>query len=101
GFSTSVYCTGIALPLGEIFQFFILSVNDNRVLAQGNFSIIGLALAAIDIYTSPTLGTPSTAMTVSATETFLPGTPAPPTSTRTPSYPNPPTPTLSYPNPKP
>jgi len=77
GFSTSVYCTGRALPLGEIFQFFILTTNGDRLLAQGNFSIIGMAISTLEI---PVPGTPSTD-----------GTPSYPNPT---SYPNP-----SYPNP--
>jgi hypothetical protein len=102
GFSTSVYCTGAVLPLGEVFQFFLLATNGDRVLAQGNFSIIGLALGTPEIFVSPTLGTPSPFVTVSATGTSTPGLATPTrVSTLTPSYPNPSTPTPAYPNPKP
>ena len=110
-FSTSVYCAGKILPLGEELQFFILSIDDNRLLAQGNFSIIGMAFSTVEIIAPPTGGAPSVSGTVSLTEGFpiqttteTQGTPTrTPTLTRTPSYPNPsiPTATPAYPNPKP
>jgi hypothetical protein len=53
-FATSVYCTGKALPVGEVLQFFIFSIKGDVLLAQGNFPIIGMALAAPGIYLSPT-----------------------------------------------
>jgi hypothetical protein len=95
-FSTSVYCTGRALPLGEVFEFYLLSVDDNTVLAQGNFSIIGMALATVDIFVSTAGETPlpSAAISVTAgtpTITLTPGRGTPsrtPTPTRTASYPN-------------
>jgi hypothetical protein len=94
GFSTSVYCTGKALPLGEEFQFYILSVDDNQLLAQGNFSIIGMALSTVEIFVSAAGGTPflSTSSSLTAVSIVTPtpgrGTPTR-TPTRTPSYPNP------------
>ena len=110
-FSTSVYCSGKVLPLGEVLQFFILSIDDNHLLAQGNFSIIGMAYSTLDIFAAPTLGegTPSAPATTSLTEEFSTLTLMPTSSrvtptqtpTRTPSYPNPSTSTPSYPNPKP
>ncbi len=99
---THMRCTGAVLPLGETFQFFLLATNGDRVLAQGNFPIIGLALGTPDIFSSPTLGTPSPSLTVSPTGTTTPvGTTPALTSTTPPSYPNPSTPTPAYPNPKP
>jgi hypothetical protein len=53
-FATSVYCTGKALPVGQVLQFFIISLNEEVVLAQGNFPIIGMALAGPEIFLSPT-----------------------------------------------
>jgi len=53
-FATSVYCTGKALPVGQVLQFFIISLNEEVVLAQGNFPIIGIALAGPGIFLSPT-----------------------------------------------
>jgi hypothetical protein len=73
--ATSVYCTGRNLPLGKIFQFLIFSLNEDVLLAQGNFPIIGMALGTPGIYLSPT-------------PTTTPG------GTSTPSYP-------SYPNARP
>lgn len=53
-FATSVYCTGKALPVGQVLQFYVVSVNGDVVLAQGNFPIIGMALAGPGIFLSPT-----------------------------------------------
>ncbi len=53
-FATSVYCTGKALPVGQVLQFYVISVNGDVVLAQGNFPIIGMALAGPSIFLSPT-----------------------------------------------
>lgn len=53
-FATSVYCTGKALPVGEVLHFFIISIHEDIVLAQGNFPIIGMALAGPEIFSSPT-----------------------------------------------
>ena len=94
-FATSVYCTGAALPLGEVFQFLIFSLNEDVLLAEGDFPIIGMALGTPIVFPSPTLGTPSTP---SPTEEFVIETPTLvqgiPTSTPR-STPTPPT---SYPN---
>ena len=102
-FATSVYCTGAAMPLGEVLQFSIFSINEDVLLAEGNFAIIGLALGTPEIVSSPTIGTPSTP---SLTEVITLQTPTgvrlTPTRTPTlpPSYPNPSATTPSYPNPK-
>jgi hypothetical protein len=98
-FATSVYCTGAALPLGQVFQFSIFSLKEDVLLAEGNFSIIGLAIGTPGI----ALFTPTEEVTASSTEslfqtpTAVRGTPAR-TATPTPplSYPN-----TSYPNPYP
>ncbi|HEX9389527.1 MAG TPA: hypothetical protein VF918_24600 [Anaerolineales bacterium] len=86
-FATSVYCTGAALPLGEVFQFSIFSLKEDVLLAEGDFSIIGLALGTPIIASSPTLGTPSTPSPTEGilvqTPTLAQMTPTPPTS-----YPN-------------
>jgi len=88
-FATSVYCTGAALPLGQILQFAIFSLKENVLLAEGNFAIIGLALGTPEIGSIPTLGTP---LTLSPTEGLVLQTPTSgpitPTLTLTPSYPN-------------
>lgn len=86
-FSTSVYCTGKIMPVGEVLQFFIISLNEDVVLAQGNFSIIGMALAAPGIFSPPT----PTAISVT---TGAPTDDLFPESTPSPSYP-------SYPGPRP
>lgn len=53
-FATSVYCTGKAMPVGQMLQFYVISVNGDVVLAQGNFPIIGMALAGPGVFLSPT-----------------------------------------------
>ncbi len=86
-FSTSVYCIGEAMRLGEVLHFMIISVDEDATLAEGHFAIIGLALSTPEFADlSPTVD-----LTASAT----PGVLKTPTPIRTPatSYPNP------YPNP--
>jgi hypothetical protein len=106
-FSTSVFCIGKVLPLGEMLQFFIFSTDDNNLLAQGNFSIIGMAFSTLEVFASTVEGTPPTQITGFPTQDLSTSistqvTPTrTPTSTRTPSYPNPSTRTPSYPNPSP
>lgn len=95
-FATSVYCTGATLPVGEVFQFSIFSLKEDILLAEGEFSIIGLALGTPIVFPSPTLGTPSAP---SATEEIL-QTPTPVQGALTPTI-TPratPTPPTSYPN---
>ena len=91
-FPTNVYCTGVEMNLGEPLQFNIIALEDETILAEGNFAIIGLQLP------NPAEEATTTAL-VNASPTpllldFL--TPSPTlrvTATRTPSYPNP----TSYP----
>ena len=54
GFSTSVACVGESMPVGEVFQFLMISTRDDTLLAQGSFPIIGLALATPEIFLTPT-----------------------------------------------
>ena len=89
-FSTSVYCTGEAMRLGETLQFLLISVDEEVTLAEGSFAIIGLALS--------TPGFAELSPTVDLTASATPGglrTPTPIRTPSTPSYPNP------YPNPYP
>lgn len=81
-FSTSAYCIGEAMRLGQVLQFMLISVDGEVTLAEGSFAIIGLALA------TPALAdlSPTVDLTASATPIRTPATP---------SYPNP------YPNPYP
>jgi hypothetical protein len=53
-FSTSVTCTGDAVPVGESLEFLVVSRYEKRLLAEGTFPIIGLALATPDIAVAPT-----------------------------------------------
>ena len=54
GFSSSVSCIGNIMPVGEVLQFLVLSKRDNSLLAEGQFPIIGLALATPEPATTPT-----------------------------------------------
>jgi hypothetical protein len=90
-FATSVYCTGAALPLGQVFQFSIFSLKEDVLLAEGDFAIIGIAIGTPAIASSPTVGTPATPSPTEGLvlETPIPGQTTPtPTRTLTPSYPN-------------
>ena len=95
-FSTSVYCIGEAMRLGEVLQFMIISVDEEATLAEGSFAIIGLALATPEFADlSPTVDLTASA-TPNELKTPTPGGLKTPTPIRTPattSYPNP------YPNP--
>lgn len=73
-FATSVYCTGQLLPVGRAFQFLVFSLNEDVLLAQGSFPIIGMALVTPPVFVTPTPTPPS----------LLAGTPSP----SYPSYPN-------------
>jgi hypothetical protein len=90
-FATSVYCTGAALPLGQVFQFSIFSLKEDVLLAEGDFAIIGMAIGTPEIAfasTVETLSTPSpTEGPILETPTLGQTTPIP-TRTLTPSYPN-------------
>jgi len=54
GFPTSVSCTGAALPPGEELQFLLISKDEDILLAEGHFPIIGVAIATPEISISPT-----------------------------------------------
>ena len=86
-FATSVYCTGKAMPVGQALQFLIISLNEEVLLAQGTFPIIGMALVTPIDFTAPT-------ETATPTLTPIVGTPPEVTATPSPSYP-------SYPGPPP
>jgi hypothetical protein len=83
---TQVVCTGPQMYPGEILQFTLLASDDDRVLAEGKFAIIGLLMF--------TPG-PEATETLEPTETPTPTPLTIPTATRrtrgtgTPAYPNP------------
>lgn len=54
GFSTSFTCTGEKMPVGEALQFLIFSTKEGRLLAEGSFPIIGMAVATPEVYSTPT-----------------------------------------------
>lgn len=94
----SAYCIGEKMPPGELLHLKLISTRDETLLAEGDLSIIGLALPTVAVV-SPTFGTASTELatnvsTATPTRTQIP-TPSRRTPTPTPpSYPGP-----SYPNP--
>lgn len=57
-FTSTVSCAGETVPLGVPFQFLILSTNEDTLLAEGRFPVIGLALATPEIYVTPTFSSP-------------------------------------------
>ncbi|HEX6035888.1 MAG TPA: hypothetical protein VFY83_15730, partial [Anaerolineales bacterium] len=80
-FATSVYCTGKTLPVGEVYQFMIFSLNEEVLLAQGSFPIIGMGLVTPIVILPPT---PTFTPTITAVPTDIE-----PESTPTrPSYPS-------------
>lgn len=99
GSPTSLICSGQELFPGEVLQFRIVSVRDEKVLAEGRFAIIGLLLATPG--TEPTeteeptaVGKPTETSTPFSLEVLTPVGTIPATTIPDPSYPNP-----SYPNP--
>jgi hypothetical protein len=96
-FPTNVYCTGQEIFPGELLQFTLVSKEDERVLAEGQFAIIGLLLStpvAEAFESTP----PPEAPTEFPTPIFLEVLTPVPTATNS-SYPNPSYPNPSYGNP--
>jgi hypothetical protein len=54
GFSRTFSCSGKAMPAGEMLQFLMFSRQNDALLAEGKFPIIGLALATPQPATTPT-----------------------------------------------
>lgn len=52
--SLQVSCTGEVLPVGEKLQFVIVSLEEDALLAEGRFPIIGIALATPEFAVTPT-----------------------------------------------
>ena len=75
-FATSVYCTGKFLPAGRVLQFRIFSINEEVLLAEGNFPIIGIALVTPDLSVSPTTTTTTSAVTPTPGRTSTPSYPS-------------------------
>lgn len=53
-YSTHVICTGETLPVGKPLNFLVVSKKDETPFAQGDFPIIGMALATPQIRITPT-----------------------------------------------
>lgn len=92
-------CLGKNMPLGEMLEFSLIAVTDERVLANGQFAIIGLLLATPSVNATETAVTEVVALEETSPPLLLefPTSSVSPFSTPTePSYPNSGT---SYPGP--
>ena len=96
---TRVQCIGREMFPGELLQFTLFSVDEERVIAEGQFTIIGLLLSTSVAGASESIPSLTEFSTPVFLEGFTPvaGTPTP-TATLS-SYPNPSYPNPSYPNP--
>jgi hypothetical protein len=54
GTSTRIACSGDVMPVGEALQFLLISRRDKRLLAEGQFAMIGLAIATPELASTPT-----------------------------------------------
>jgi hypothetical protein len=96
---TQVQCIGREMFPGELLEFTLVSVKDERVLAEGQFSIIGLMLSTPFAAAFESTPSPTEFSTPLAFAGFTPVVRTPtPTATLS-SYPNPSYPNPSYPNP--
>jgi hypothetical protein len=94
---TNIQCIGREMFPGELLQFTLISNEDERVLAEGQFAIIGLLLStpiAEAFEPAPPTEAPTEFPTPITLEVLTPM----PTSTLS-SYPNPSYPNPSYPSP--
>lgn len=91
----NAYCIGEKMPPGEILHLMLISTKDEALLAEGDLSIIALALPTLAVV-SPTSETATPDLTttpLAGTSTMTPTQPQSP-------FPSKPTPTQSaYPNP--
>lgn len=96
---TQVQCIGREMFPGELLQFTLVSIEEERVLAEGQFTIIGLLLSTSVAGASESTPSPTEFSTAVFLEGFTPVV-ATPTPSATPlSYPNPSSyPNSSYPN---
>ena len=96
---TNILCTGPQLNPGEPLHFSLFATDDNRLLAEGTFNIIGLMLATpgVGVTTTPTetvteTDTPGVIDLFEATSTPVPASTTilfPTVTTAVTSYPNP------------
>ena len=93
-FPTNFYCTGKEMYPGTLLHFAIISSDDERVLAEGDFAIIGLLLVTPGVKTTEAVESANESTETPDLFSLNTLTPAPPitdsTATATePSYPNP------------
>ena len=95
GFLGGMTCSGVSQTPGEILQFKVIAQKDGRLMAEGKFAIIGIAISTPENLSTET---PTASPTASPTElTPFPTGTLPTMETPTPGFPtlSPPT---SYPN---
>jgi hypothetical protein len=85
-----VVCEGPPQVPGEVLQFKVIFREQGTLVAEGKFSIIGIAISTPEDVLTATLETPSETPTTPPTHTPAPlRTPTPVGTTPSPSYPNP------------
>lgn len=94
-----VQCIGREMFPGELLQFTLVSIEEERVLAEGQFTIIGLLLSTSVAGASESTPSPTEFSTAVFLGGFTPVVATPTPSATPPSYPNPSSyPNSSYPN---
>ena len=94
----SLTCIGREMFPGEIMQFTLIASQNETVLAEGNFAIIGLMLATPEAATTELAGAIGTEQPTEFPTPFLLDIPTPIPTVTEPAYPNPSYPNPSYPN---
>jgi hypothetical protein len=85
-----VVCEGPPQVPGEILQFKVLLKEQGTLVAEGKFSIIGIAISTPEVIPTATVtATATTTPTVTPTGAPIRRTPTPAGTTPSPSYPNP------------
>ena len=85
GFLRGMTCRGAPQTPGEILQFKVIAQKDGRLIAEGKFAIIGIAISTPEDLST---GTPTANPTASPTEPTPFPTPGFPTLSPPTSYPN-------------
>lgn len=84
-----VVCEGPSQPPGEVLQFKVIFKEQGTLVAEGKFSIIGIAISTPEILPTATLETPTGTPTVTPVGTPTRRTPTPTRTAPGTSYPNP------------
>lgn len=84
-----VVCEGPPQVPGEVLQFQVIFKEQGTLVAEGKFSIIGIAISTPEVIPNATLETPTETPTITPTAAPTRRTPTPARATPSPSYPNP------------